>query len=192
MGSAGGRGIRPADVFIGDEDMWFIGRIPGIFGWGGTQHMGRMVRSLVQTAISTGHERPGIDIAFLLSVSLSLTILAAPVWPGTDAVGTALDPAGGGRAESRRSAEPVLPTAAPQPPGAGIRDRLESGGEGPEMVVIPAGRFLMGCVSGRDCARDEEPVHEVVLAAPFAMSRYEITFEDYDKFTSPDKVDDEG
>ena len=30
-------------------------------------------------------------------------------------------------------------------------DRLGSGGNGPEMMVIPAGRFLMGCVSGMNC-----------------------------------------
>ena len=35
--------------------------------------------------------------------------------------------------------------------GTVFTDALSSGGEGPEMVVIPAGRFRMGCVSGRGC-----------------------------------------
>ena len=35
----------------------------------------------------------------------------------------------------------------------------------PELVVIPAGRFPMGCVSGRDCDGDEQPVHEVEVAS---------------------------
>ena len=53
----------------------------------------------------------------------------------------------------------------------------------PEMVVIPAGRFRMGCVSGRDCEDDELPVHEVTVAS-FALSKYEVTFEEYDRFTA--------
>ena len=89
----------------------------------------------------------------------------------------------------------VVFAAAPVPgdvaAGSSFRDTLRSGGEGPEMVVIPAGRFHMGCVSGSDCDH-EEPVHEVVIARPFAMSKYEVTFEDYDRFTSPDQVQDAG
>ena len=74
-------------------------------------------------------------------------------------------------------------------PGASFRDRLRSGAEGPEMVVIPAGRFRMGCVSGIDCSDNEKPAHEVEIARPFALSKYEITFKDYDKFTYPFRMD---
>ena len=42
----------------------------------------------------------------------------------------------------------------------------------PEMVVIPAGRFQMGDVSGHD---DERPVHEVTISKLFAVSKYEVT-----------------
>ena len=51
----------------------------------------------------------------------------------------------------------------------------------PEMVTIPAGSFLMGCLTGRDCYRNE-PVH-IVRIASFEMSKYEVTFEEYDAFT---------
>ena len=74
-------------------------------------------------------------------------------------------------------------------PGTSFRDRLRSGAEGPEMVVIPAGRFRMGCVSGIDCSDNEKPVHEVEIARPFALSKYEITFKDYDQFTYPFRMD---
>ena len=50
----------------------------------------------------------------------------------------------------------------------------------------------MGCGSDQGCAEAEKPRHEVVLSRPFAISRYEVTFEDYDRFTFPYKVDDEG
>ena len=51
----------------------------------------------------------------------------------------------------------------------------------PELVVIPAGRFRMGCVSGRACEDDERPVHEVEVSS-FALGVYEVTFEEYDRF----------
>ena len=64
----------------------------------------------------------------------------------------------------------------------------------PEMVVIPAGRFRMGDLNGGG-SRDEEPVHEVRIAQPFAMGRYEVTFAEYDRYaqaTGKERPDDEG
>jgi len=64
-----------------------------------------------------------------------------------------------------------------------IRDRLQDGTLGPEMVVIPAGRFQMGDIQGGGYS-DEQPVHWVSVKR-FAMGRYEITFAEYDKFAEP-------
>ena len=89
-------------------------------------------------------------------------------------------------------AVPSTPSTPAFQPGATFSDSLSSGGEGPEMVVIPAGSFRMGCVSGQDCFDDERPVHGVTIPQAFAVSIYEVTFEDYDRFTSPNRVDDEG
>ena len=50
----------------------------------------------------------------------------------------------------------------------------------PEMVVIPAGSFRMGCVSGENCDDDELPVHEVTIPEAFAVSVYEVTFAQWD------------
>ena len=50
----------------------------------------------------------------------------------------------------------------------------------PKMVVIPAGRFRMGCVSGTACERNEKPVREVVFDQVFALSVYEVTFVEWD------------
>ena len=78
-------------------------------------------------------------------------------------------------------------------PGSTFRETLSSGGEGPEMVVVPAGRFRMGCLSNDDdCFDDEKPAREVMIAVPFALSVHEVTFEDYDRFAYPNKVDDAG
>ena len=62
----------------------------------------------------------------------------------------------------------------------------------PEMVAIAAGRFRMGCVSGLDCFDPEKPVREVTIPRAFALSVYEVTFEDYDRFTFPNKMGDAG
>ena len=78
-------------------------------------------------------------------------------------------------------------------PGTTFRDRLRSGVMGPEMVVIPAGRFHMGALSFRRLSGDRErPVREVVIEHPFALSVYELTFEHYDLFTHPEEVEDSG
>ena len=64
----------------------------------------------------------------------------------------------------------------------------------PEMVVIRSGRFRMGCVSGIDCYGNEVPVH-VVSISSFEMSKYEVTFVEYDRFTKAtgrERADDEG
>ena len=64
------------------------------------------------------------------------------------------------------------------------------------MVVIPAGRFRMGCLSNHSiCDDSEKPVHEVVIPRSFALSVHEVTVEDYDRFRYSDdsyEADDEG
>ena len=48
----------------------------------------------------------------------------------------------------------------------------------PELVVIPAGTFRMGCVSGRKCL-GEKPVRDVQVES-FELSKYEVTFAQWD------------
>ncbi|MCY4477497.1 MAG: formylglycine-generating enzyme family protein [Gammaproteobacteria bacterium] len=63
----------------------------------------------------------------------------------------------------------------------------------PEMVVIPAGRFRMGCLQhfwreglrvihyryGGRC-ETKLPVHEITIPRPFGLSKYEVTFAQWD------------
>ncbi|MGD8476717.1 MAG: formylglycine-generating enzyme family protein [Burkholderiales bacterium] len=49
----------------------------------------------------------------------------------------------------------------------------------PEMTVIPAGTFMMGSPPADDAHADEQPQHEVSIANAFAVSRTEITFEQW-------------
>ena len=67
--------------------------------------------------------------------------------------------------------------------GENFKEALRSGGFGPEMVVVPAGSFRMGCLNDDgDCDEDELPVHEVLIERAFAVSKHEVTFNDYDRF----------
>ena len=46
----------------------------------------------------------------------------------------------------------------------------------PEMVVVPAGKFVMGSpATEKDRATDEGPQHEVAITRPFAVSKFEVT-----------------
>ena len=50
----------------------------------------------------------------------------------------------------------------------------------PEMVVIPAGRFWMGCEPDRAFSEKEQPAHEVRIVRRFALSKHETTFAQWD------------
>jgi sulfatase modifying factor 1 len=49
----------------------------------------------------------------------------------------------------------------------------------PDMVLVEAGSFQMGSIDGLS---DEQPVHTVHITRPFYIGKYEVTFEEYDRF----------
>ena len=51
----------------------------------------------------------------------------------------------------------------------------------PDMIVVPAGEFVMGSpVSEKGRSDDEGPQHKVMFAKPFAVSKFAVTFEQWD------------
>jgi formylglycine-generating enzyme required for sulfatase activity len=55
----------------------------------------------------------------------------------------------------------------------------------PEMIVIPAGSFMMGSpATEKGRYYDEGPQHKVTIAKPFAISKYEVRFADWDACVS--------
>ena len=51
----------------------------------------------------------------------------------------------------------------------------------PVMIVIPAGKFIMGSPENEpEREASEGPQHEVTVAKPFAVSKFEVTFEEWD------------
>ena len=63
-----------------------------------------------------------------------------------------------------------------------FHDRLSDGSSGPQLVIIPAGRFLMGSPQKEAERRECERQHEVEIAQPFALGQYPVTFDEYDQF----------
>jgi formylglycine-generating enzyme required for sulfatase activity/energy-coupling factor transporter ATP-binding protein EcfA2 len=63
-------------------------------------------------------------------------------------------------------------------PGASF---IECAQDCPEMIVVPAGSFTMGSpATEKGRYTNEDPQHEVTIAKPFAVSKYELTFADWD------------
>jgi formylglycine-generating enzyme required for sulfatase activity len=76
-------------------------------------------------------------------------------------------------------------------PGAGHAEWFKDHEAAPEMVVMPAGKFMMGATPSEIAALTKEfrndvdwkaegPQHEVTIAQPFAVGRYAVTFAEWD------------
>ena len=75
-----------------------------------------------------------------------------------------------------------------------FQDRLKDGSLGPEMVHIAEGCFQMGSPESEQ-GRDNNERHHRVCVQGFAIGKYEVTFEEYDRFaavTRRERPDDEG
>jgi formylglycine-generating enzyme required for sulfatase activity len=113
--------------------------------------------------------------AYLAEQERARTRAAAPVAADADAAAPA--------AQSKPAIEPVL-----------MRDRfLDGGAEGPELVLLRAGRFQMGSPeherkiamaagAQKNWLARETPQHWVGIARPFALGRYPVTVGEWRRF----------
>ena len=132
-------------------------------------------------------------------VPVALAALALGVWAliperstsdpgvGTDGPGiTAAPPA------AEPAVEDAVTSPAAEPAALVAGDTFRDCPECPEMVVIPAGNFLIGSPDsepGREA--DEGPQTRVTLADPLAMGRYEITVAEFAAFIAEGGVEPE-
>ena len=67
-------------------------------------------------------------------------------------------------------------------PGQSFRECAQ---DCPEMVVVPSGEFMMGSPSNEQGHVDSEsPQHRVSIGRPFAVSKFDVTFADWDACVS--------
>lgn len=77
---------------------------------------------------------------------------------------------------SKAEADAAKAAATPNP-GDTFRDCPEC----PEMVVVPAGEFMMGSPESEEGRNQSEgPRHNVRIEKPYAVGRFEVTFEEWD------------
>lgn len=68
-------------------------------------------------------------------------------------------------------------------PGDTFADELAAGGQGPTMVVLPVGSFQMGSPEDEEGRRNfEGPRHQVTFSNGFALSRTEVTVDEFRRF----------
>lgn len=65
-------------------------------------------------------------------------------------------------------------------PEIGIGSIFQDCSQCPEMIVIPAGTFMMGDPGNWYSRRHERPQHEVSIPKPLAVGRFEVTFAEWD------------
>ncbi|MCK5635052.1 MAG: formylglycine-generating enzyme family protein [Anaerolineales bacterium] len=95
---------------------------------------------------------------------------------------------------TKRASETAIPTETKPPPLPTLEPTQKINPTIlPEMVMVEAGDFEMGSTDGY---ANEQPVHTVTITKPFYISKYEVTFEEYDIFCEKslryNKPDDRG
>lgn len=70
-----------------------------------------------------------------------------------------------------------VPTTAQDATGLKPGDVFRDCEQCPEMVVVPAGLFVMG-IGGK--TEREGPPHRVIVPKPFSIGRYEVTFDEWE------------
>jgi formylglycine-generating enzyme required for sulfatase activity len=93
---------------------------------------------------------------------------------------------------------PVPPQPVPTPtpivplqPGQVFTDKLADGNRGPEMVIIPAGQFVMGSPPGESGRYDSEKQHPVKIEKAFALGKNEVTVAEFKRFAGVTKYQTE-
>ena len=93
---------------------------------------------------------------------------------------------------SRNPEKPAAQTVPQQQPAPQTRPQPElpkskavdlGGGVKLEMVLIPAGKFMMGSPKDEVGRQNDEVQHEVIFSQPFYLGKYEVTQEQYEAVT---------
>jgi formylglycine-generating enzyme required for sulfatase activity len=81
--------------------------------------------------------------------------------------------------------EPAVGTSPEREHALKPQDSFKDCDKCPEMVVVPAGTFMMGSPTNEEGREnDEGPVHSVTIEKPFAVGRFAVTFDEWDACVS--------
>jgi formylglycine-generating enzyme required for sulfatase activity len=90
-------------------------------------------------------------------------------------------PCGGGPMMVSWSSRSEEPLSAAEECLLNPKDSFKECDKCPEMVVVPAGTFMMGSPdSEKERLANEGPQHQVTFARPFAVGRFAVTFDEWD------------
>ena len=196
--------LRPLEMTLVDETRWAVRRSTVRSRPGGREKVGALdagmevyVTSRVQGR--RGREWLGVELeddtrGFVLASSLSETRSVAPDEDGTaqpaspGAGGQAAPESGSAEAEAETPSvaegereESTAAAEADEEPGRRFRDC--EGTWCPEMVVVPAGSYMMGSPDSEAGRGDDEgPRHRVRIAKPFAVGVNEVTRREFGRF----------
>ena len=93
----------------------------------------------------------------------------------------ATSPCGTGVVTASFSSREPCPLSAAEEHSLKPKDAFKECDECPEMVVVPAGSFVMGSPADeKDRNSDEGPQHSVTIGKPFAVGRFAVTFDEWD------------
>ena len=150
-------GVIPLDLTIDPDDPRFDGFSVGY----GTDWDGAEANARLDARFDTYYDGSGYEV------------IVREQWNAS----------GARRADATREApRPAAPVAAPG--GGGDRrvgERFSDCAACPEMVVVPAGSFMMGSPESEEgWSESEGPRHRVTIGAPFAVGVYEVTFAEWD------------
>jgi formylglycine-generating enzyme required for sulfatase activity len=117
--------------------------------------------------------------------------LAIPAGPAQSAAAIAPTPPPAAPAGPGKPDEPAVGTLSSSRPASPLssaeelalkpRDAFRECENCAEMIVVPAGEFMMGSNDGE---ADEKPLRKVSIGRPFAVSRFEVTFAEWDACVS--------
>ena len=143
--------------------------------------LSREERKLIQRALNDLKHEAGVDDGIFGSRTRK-AIRAWQVASNTDATSHLTgDQAKALIARGREVQVAVGTYETPTPPTLNPGDTFHDCPECPEMVVVPAGSFLMGSPESENRRdEDEGPQHRVRIPKPFAVGRFEVTFAEWD------------
>jgi formylglycine-generating enzyme required for sulfatase activity len=184
--SALARKIPVVPVFLGDAPIPFPTDLPEPI----RPLLGLQAIRLQRTSFDTDARSLIEGVARSIKLARG-EVEVAPATPATTARRTARPAIDQYRAEGRMKVEAKIVQGAPEgwfQPGNGKTEWFKDHDAGPEMVVVPAGSFLMGSPENepeREGLKKgtESPQHDVTIARPFAVGRHAITRGQFAAFT---------